>query len=330
MRRREFITLFGGAVAWPIAAHAQQLAQKSKLPVIGFLSSASPTGFRHRLTAFKEGLSQLGLVEGQNISIEYRWAEDQYDKLPNLAAELVRKEVAIIVAAGGSQTAFAAKSATATIPIVFMQGGDPVQLGLVARLNHPGGNVTGITIVTVETLQKRLEILKELLPRANSFAVLVHGRNPNKQSVLGEANTAAKALRVRVDVKEIVRESDLDSAFETLAQKGIAGIVITGDPIFTNHQERLVALATRHSVPSIYPYRDFVIIGGMMSYGPNALETMRQVGEYTGLVLKGAKTSELPVARASKIELVINRKVVHSLGLEIPLSLQMRVDEVME
>lgn len=330
MRRREFITLFGGAVAWPIAAHAQQLAQKSKLPVIGFLSSASPTGFRHRLTAFKEGLSQLGLVEGQNISIEYRWAEDQYDKLPNLAAELVRKEVAIIVAAGGSQTAFAAKSATATIPIVFMQGGDPVQLGLVASLNHPGGNVTGITIVTVETLQKRLEILKELLPRANSFAVLVHGRNPNKQSVLGEANTAAKALRVRVDVKEIVRESDLDSAFETLAQKGIAGIVITGDPIFTNHQERLVALATRHSVPSIYPYRDFVIIGGMMSYGPNALETMRQVGEYTGLVLKGAKTSELPVVRASKIELVINRKVVHSLGLEIPLSLQMRVDEVME
>jgi putative ABC transport system substrate-binding protein len=306
------------------------LAQKSALPVIGFLCSASPTGFRHRVAAFKEGLSQLGFVEGQNVSIEYRWAEDQYDKLPNLAAELVRKEVAIIVAAGGSQTAFAAKSATSTIPIVFMQGGDPVQLGLVASLNRPGGNVTGITIFSVETLQKRLEILKELLPKANSFAVLVHGLNPNKQSVLGEINAAAKVLRVRVDVKEIVRESDFDSAFETLAQKGIGGIVLTGDPIFTNHQERLVALATRYNIPSIYPYRDFVLIGGMMSYGPNALETMRQVGEYAGLVLKGAKTSELPIVRASKIELVINRKVVRSLGLEIPLSLQMRVDEVME
>jgi len=331
MRRRDFIkVLVGSAAGWPLAAHAQQLAQKSTSPVIGFLSSASPTGFSHRLAAFKEGLSQLGFVEGQNVSIEYRWAEDQYDKLPNLAAELVRKDVAIIVAAGGSQTAFAAQSATATIPIVFMQGGDPVQLGLVASLARPGGNVTGVTIVTVETLQKRLEILKELLPKTNSFAVLVHARNPNKQSVLEEVSAAAGALRVRVGVKEIVLESDFDSAFETLSQNGIGGIVFTGDPIFTNHQERLVALAMRYKVPSIYPYRDFVRIGGMMSYGPDAQETMRQVGEYAGLVLKGTKASELPVIRASKIELVINRKTVRSLGLEIPLSLQMRVDEVME
>ena len=313
-------------VATPLVVFAQQ----PSLPVIGFLSSASPAGFKHRVAAFKEGLSKHGFIESQNVAIEYRWAEDQYDKLPSLAAELVSKKVTIIVTAGGSQTAAAAKSATSTIPVVFMQGGDPVQLGLVASLNRPGGNVTGITIVTVETMQKRLEILKELLPKANSFAVLVHGRNPNKQSVLREVNAAAKALHVLVDAKEIVRESDFDSAFETLAQRGVGGIVLTGDPIFTNHQERLVTLAMRYKIPSIYPYRDFVLIGGMMSYGPNALETMRQVGEYAGLVLKGRKTSDLPVVRASKIELAINRKTVRSLGLEIPLSLQMRVDEVVE
>lgn len=239
LRRRDFISVVGGGVvATPLAVFAQHPSP----PVIGFLSSASPAGFKHRVAAFKEGLSKHGFIESQNVAIEYCWAEDQYDKLPSLAAELVSKKVAIIVTAGGSQTAAAAKSATATIPVVFMQGGDPVQLGLVGSLNRPGGNVTGVTIVTVETMQKRLEILKELLPKANSFAVLVHGRNPNKQSVLGEINAAAKVLRVRVDVKEIVRESDFDSAFETLAQKGIGGIALTGDPIFTNHQERFVAL----------------------------------------------------------------------------------------
>jgi putative ABC transport system substrate-binding protein len=282
------------------------------------------------VAAFKEGLSKLGFVEGQSVAIEYRWAEDQYDKLPNLAAELVAKRVAIIVAAGGSQTAVAAKSATATIPVVFMHGGDPVQLGLVASFNRPGGNVTGVTIITVETLQKRLEILKELLPKTDSFALLVHSGNPNKEAYLREVNAAARALRVRVDVKDIERESDFDSAFETLAKRRIGGIVFTGDPIFTNHQERLVALSMRNNIPAIYPYRDFVLIGGMMSYGPNVLETMQQVGEYAGLVLKGAKTSDLPIVRASKIELVINRKTVRSLGLEVPLSLQMRVDEMME
>ena len=313
-------------IATPLAV----LAQPSTLPVIGFLSSASSTGFRHRVAAFKEGLSKLGFVEGQSVAIEYRWAEDQYDKLPNLAAELVTKRVAIIVAAGGSQTAVAAKSATTTIPVVFMHGGDPIQLGLVASFNRPGGNVTGVTIITVETLQTRLEMLKELLPKTDSFALLVHSGNPNKESYLREVNAAARALRVRVDVKDIARESDFDSAFETLAKRRIGGIVFTGDPIFTNHQERLVALTMRNNIPAIYPYRDFVLIGGMMSYGPNVLETMQQVGEYAGLVLKGAKTSDLPVVRASKIELVINRKTVRSLGLEVPLSLQMRVDEMME
>jgi len=327
LKRRDFIRVAGGGmIATPLAV----LAQPSMLPVIGFLSSASPTGFRHRVAAFKEGLSKLGFVEGQSVAIEYRWAEDQYDKLPNLAAELVAKRVAIIVAAGGSQTAVAAKSATATIPVVFMHGGDPVQLGLVASFNRPGGNVTGVTIITVETLQKRLEILKELLPKTDSFALLVHSGNPNKEAYLREVNAAARALRVRVDVKDIERESDFDSAFETLAKRRIGGIVFTGDPIFTNHQERLVALSMRNNIPAIYPYRDFVLIGGMMSYGPNVLETMQQVGEYAGLVLKGAKTSDLPIVRASKIELVINRKTVRSLGLEVPLSLQMRVDEMME
>lgn len=282
------------------------------------------------MAAFKEGLSKLGFVEGQSVAIEYRWADDQYDKLPNLAAELVTKRVAIIVAAGGSQSAVAAKSATATIPVVFMHGGDPVQLGLVASFNRPGGNVTGVTIITVDTLQKRFEILKELSPKTDSFALLVHSGNPNKESYLREVNAAARALRVRVDVKEIARESDFDSAFETFAKQRIGGIVLTGDPIFAGHQERLVTLAMRNSIPAIYPYRDFVLIGGMMSYGPNVLEMMRQVGEYAGLVLKGAKTSDLPVVTASKLELVINRKTVRSLGLEIPLSLQMRVDEMIE
>jgi putative ABC transport system substrate-binding protein len=282
------------------------------------------------VAAFKEGLSQLGFIESQNVAIEYRWAEDQYDKLPNLAAELVRKEVAIIVTAGGSQTAVAAKSATTTIPVIFMQGGDPVQLGLVASFSRPGGNVTGVTISTVETLQKRLQILKELLPKTDSFALLIHSGNPNKEAYLRDVNAAARALRVRVDVIDVAQESDFDSVFEALGKRRTGGIVLTGDPIFTNHQERLVVLAMRNNIPAIYPYRDFVLIGGMMSYGPNVLETMRQVGEYAGRVLKGAKTSDLPVIRASKIELVINRKTVRSLGLEIPLSLQMRVDELVE
>ena len=211
-----------------------------------------------------------------------------------------------------------------------MHGGDPIQLGLVASLNRPGGNVSGVTIITVETLQKRLEILRELLPKADAFALLVHSGNPNRKNYIREVNAAAQALRVRVDVKEITRESDLDPAFEELAQRRIRGIVFTGDPIFTNHQERLVALAMRHNIPAIYPYRDFTLIGGLMSYGPNVLETMRQVGEYAGRVLKGAKPSDLPVARATKIELVINRKTIRSLGLEVPLSLQMRSDEIIE
>ena len=327
MRRRDFIkAVVGSATAWPLAARAQQ----STLPAIGFLSSASSSGFAHRVAAFKEGLGQLGFVEGQNVVIKYRWADDQYNQLPDLAADLVRDQVAIIIAAGGSQTALAAKSATKTIPILFMHGGDPIQLGLVASLNRPGGNVSGVTIITVETLQKRLEILRELLPKADAFALLVHSSNPNRKNYLGEVNAAAQALHVRVDVKDITRESDLDPAFEELAQRRIGGIVFTGDPIFTNHQERLVELAMRHSIPAIYPYREFTLVGGLMSYGPNVLETMRQVGMYAGRVLKGAKPSDLPVVRATKIELIINRKTIRSLGLEVPLSLQMRSDEIIE
>jgi ABC-type uncharacterized transport system substrate-binding protein len=282
------------------------------------------------VAAFKEGLGQFGFVEGQNVVINYRWAEDQYNRLSDLAADLVRNQVTIIIAAGGSQTALAAKSATKAIPILFMHGGDPVQLGLVASLNRPGGNVSGVTIITVETLQKRLEILRELLPKADSFALLVHSSNPNRQNYLSEVNAAAQALRVRVDIKDITRESDFDSCFEELVQRRIKGIVFTGDPIFTNHQERLVALAMRHNIPAIYPYRDFTLIGGLMSYGPNVLEAMRQVGMYAGRILKGAKPSDLPVVRATKIELVINRKTIRSLGLEVPLALQMRSDEIIE
>ena len=278
----------------------------------------------------KKGLAQFGFVEGQNVVIKYRWAEDQYNQLPELAAELVRNQVTIIITAGGSQTALAAKSATKTIPILFMQGGDPVQLGLVASLNRPGGNVSGVTIITVETLQKRLEILRELLPKADLLPLLVHSSNPNRNNYLNEVNAAAQALRVRVDIKDITRESEFDFAFEEFVQRRIRGIVFTGDPIFTNHQERLVALAMRHNIPAIYPYRDFTLIGGLMSYGPNVLETMRQLGVYAGRVLKGAKPSDLPVVRATKIELVINQKTIRSLGLEVPLSLQMRSDEMIE
>jgi ABC-type uncharacterized transport system substrate-binding protein len=327
MQRREVITLLGGAAAtWPLAAGAQQ----SAMPVIGFLSSTSAAGYAHRVTAFKEGLRQLGFVEGQNVAVEYRWAEDQYDQLPNLAADLVKRQVAIIVAAGGSQTALAAKSATKTIPVLFMHGGDPVQLGLVASLSRPGGNVTGATIMTVETMQKRFELLRELSPKIRSFVLLVHSENPNRKTYLKEIDAAARALGVETEVKGISKESDFDSAFGALAQKHVGGIVITGDPIFTTHQEHLVALARLHNIPAIYPYREFALIGGLMSYGPNVIETMHQVGLYAGRLLKGAKPADLPVVRTTKLELIINQKTVRSLGLEVPLSLQMRVDEVIE
>jgi putative ABC transport system substrate-binding protein len=327
MRRREFIRLVGGAsVIWPLGS----LAQQSTLPVIGFLSSASAAGYAHRVKAFKEGLRQLGFVEGQNFSVEYRWAEDQNDQLPNLAADLVEKQVAIIVAAGGSQAALAAKSATKTIPVLFVHGGDPVQLGLVASLSRPGGNVTGVTNITVETAQKRFELLRELSPKIHSFALLVHSKNPNRKTYLKDVDAAAKALGVEADVEEITKKSDFDSAFAALAQKRVGGVVITGDPIFTDHQEHLVELAKLHEIPAIYPYREFALIGGLMSYGPNVIETMRQVGLYAGRLLSGVKPADLPVVRTTKIELVINQKTVRSLGLEIPLSMLMRVDEVVE
>jgi putative ABC transport system substrate-binding protein len=327
MRRREFIRLLGGAsVIWPLGS----LAQQSTLPVIGFLSSASAAGFAHRVKAFKEGLRQLGFVEGQNFSVEYRWAEDQQDQLPDLAADLVKKQVAIIVAAGGSQAALAAKSATKTIPVLFVSGGDPVQLGLVASLSRPGGNVTGVTNITVETAQKRFELLRELSPKIHSFALLAHSENPNRKTYLKDVDAAAKALGVGADVKEVTKKSDFDSAFAAFAQKRVGGIVVTGDPIFTNHQEHLVELAKLHKIPTIYPYREFALIGGLMSYGPNVIETMREVGLYAGRLLSGVKPSDLPVVRTTKIELVINQKTVRSLGLAVPLSMLMRVDEVVE
>jgi putative tryptophan/tyrosine transport system substrate-binding protein len=327
MRRREFITLLGGAAATrPLAARAQQPA----MPVIGFLSSASAAGYGHNVTAFKEGLSQDGYVESRNVAIEYRWAEDQYERLPALAADLVRVPPTVIIAAGSTAAALVTKSATTTIPIVFHNGSDPVALGLVSSLNRPGGNITGVTVLTVETVQKRLEILRELVPTADPLALLAHANNPNIETYSRDVAAAAQALGRRIDILTVTRESEFETAFTALAQRHAGAVAITGDPIFINQRDHLVALATRYAIPAMYPYREFVPAGGLMSYGPNTRDSYRQVGMYAARILKGAKPADLPVVQATKLELVINLKTAKALGITVPLPLSGRADEIIE
>jgi putative ABC transport system substrate-binding protein len=330
MRRREFITLLGGAaVAWPLAARAQQ----SPLPVIGFLNAASPDLFAHVVRAFRLGLNEMGYVEGRNVEIEYRWAENQYDRLPALAAELVRRRVSVITTGSATLAALAAKAATTTIPIVFLMGADPVELGFVTSLNRPGGNLTGVTTLNVEISPKRLEVLRELLPTTTIMGVLVNPMNnpATVETELRQAKAATHTLGLQmIHVLQATTERDLDSAFSTLIQRRAGGLVISADTFFSGKSVELAALASRHAMPTISPYREFVTAGGLMSYGGSVTELYRLVGIYTGRVLKGEQPADLPVQQVTKVELVINLKTAKSLGLEVPPTLLARADEVIE
>jgi putative ABC transport system substrate-binding protein len=324
MKRREFITLLGGTAAtWPLAVRAQQRA----MPVIGFLSSTSPLTYAARLPAFAEGLKDEGYIEGQNLAIEYRWAGDHDDRLPALAAELVHRQVTVI-AAGGSPSSLAAKAATATIPIVFETAGDPITLGLVASLNRPGGNLTGVTNLNVEVGQKKLELLRELLPAATIIAVLVNPSAPTiTEQFLRNLQAAAPALGMQLHILHASTDRDLDTVFEALR----ADALVIGPYLFFNSRmEKLGALSLRHAVPTISTYSKFVAAGGLMSYGPNETETYRLVGIYTGKILKGARPGDLPVHRSTKVELIINLKTAKALGIAVPLALSGRADELIE
>jgi putative ABC transport system substrate-binding protein len=301
------------------------------MPVIGYLSvgSEESDNIPARLTAFRQGLNETGYVEGQDVAIEYRWAQGQYDRLPDLASDLVRRQVAVIVAQN-VPTAFAAKVATATIPIVFILGIDPVQSGLVASLNRPGGNITGVTILSAELIGKRLDLLHELVPTAAVVAVLVNPNNPVTESETRSLQDAARALGLQAHALEARTPSEIDTAFDTLVGLRAGALVVSGDSFFTSQRARIVALAARHAVPTIYYWRGYTTEGGLMSYGNDFAEGYRLVGVYTGKILKGAKPADLPVQQAVKIELVINLKTAKALGLTIPLTLLGRADEVIE
>ena len=327
MRRREFITALGGAAAtWPLGARAQQPA----MPVIGFLSSAFPGRDAGRLDAFRQGLNEAGYVEGRNVAIEYRWAEEQNDRLPALAADLVSRKVAVIAVAGQVLGAIAAKAATRTIPVVFLTGADPVALGLVASLNRPGGNLTGVTTLSVELEPKRLELLHSVVPTATSLGALVNPTNPNAATHARELQSAARALGFRLEMLHATSERDFDGVFARLAELKAGGLVIGTDGLFISRGEELGALAARHAMPAIFQFRAFAAAGGLMSYGGSLADMYRQSGVYTGRILKGEKPADLPVQQVTKVELILNLKTAKALGLTIPLPLLGRADEVIE
>jgi putative ABC transport system substrate-binding protein len=325
MNRRAFIAVLGGAAVWPLAARGQQPA----VPTIGFLSPRLLVEDADAVAAFHRGLKEAGYVEGQNVAIEYRWADDQNDRLPAMAADLVRRQVSVIVASGPS--AQAAKAATTTIPIVFYIGADPITLGLVASLNRPGGNLTGVTNVNVELNSKRLELLHELVPRATTIAALINPNNATPAETQSrDLQTAARTLGLQLHVLRASTERDFDAVFATLVQLRAGGLAIGGDGFFVSRSEQLAALALRHGVPAIFQFRQFVAAGGLMSYGGSGEDQFRQVGVYTGRILKGEKPSDLPVQQNSKVELIINLKTAKALGLTVPLALLTRADEVIE
>jgi putative ABC transport system substrate-binding protein len=327
VRRRDFITLLGGAAAvWPLAA----LAQQPGVPVVGFLNVASPEGYRPMVTAFRQGLQESGYVEGRNVAIEYRWAEGRSDRLPALAADLVHRQVAVI-AATTTPAALAAKAATTTIPIVFETGGDPIQIGLVASLNRPGGNATGVSQLNTEVMPKRLELLHELLPTATAIALLVNPTNPALAEVVLRASRAAiQTLGLDLHVLNASAESDFDAVFANVIQLRAGGLVIGADAFFTSRQEQLAALALRHAVPAVYEYREFVAAGGLLSYGGSLPDSYRLAGVYSGRILKGEKPGELPVQQVTKVEMFLNLKTAKALGITVPLPLLGRADEVIE
>ena len=326
MIRREFITLLGGAVAWPLSARAQQ----TTMPVIGFLGSASAEPGAGFLAMFRSGLEETGYVEGQNVTIEYRWAENQYDRLPGLAADLVRRRVSVIVASGGPVTPTAAKAATSTIPIVFTATSDPVKLGLVASLSRPDGNVTGTSAFTVELDAKRMEVLREMVPAARVIGAFVNPTRTDANAQSRAVEDAARALSWEVRILNAESEADIDAAFASVLEQKISALVVGADPFFNSHRVKIVRLAERHALPAIYMNREFVTAGGLASYGTNIGIGYRQAGIYAGQILKGARPADLPVVQPTKYELIINLKTAQALGLDIPPTLLARADEVIE
>jgi ABC-type uncharacterized transport system substrate-binding protein len=328
IRRREFITLLSGAAAaWPLAAGAQQ----APMPVIGFLNSASLDTFSRHVRAFRQGLKDIGYVEGENLAIEYRWAEGHFDRLPALAGELVRRQVAVIVATGGPASALAAKAATTTIPVVFNVGEDPVRLGLVASLARPSGNVTGVNFFIYELAAKRLALQRELVPGAARVAVLVNPTNAaHMETMLRDVEAAARVIGLQIQIVNASTSHEIDAAFAGLARERVDALFVVPDPFFISRRFQIVQLATRHAVPATYPARDFVEPGGLMSYGTDSVDAWRQTGAYTGRILKGAKPADLPVVQATKFELVINAATARMLGLTVPPSLLATADEVVE
>ena len=334
MRRREFILASAGAAAWPLTARAQQ----QPMPVIGFLSSASSASWAPYVAAFLRGLNETGYIEGKNVAIEYRWAEGQYDRLPALAADLVRRQVAVVAATGGTSSSRAAKAATSSIPIVFGSGGgDPIKLGLVASLNRPGGNVTGVNTFIGEMEAKRLGLLRELVPTAALVGVLLNPAAESQRHAydagftpLDDVREAARSLGQQIHIVNASSEEDIRTAFATFARLRVAALLVSADPFFNTRREQIVALAAQYSIAAIYELREFALAGGLISYGTSLLDSYRQVGLYTGRILKGDKPADLPVVQSTKFELVINLKTAKVLGLDISPTLLARADEVIE
>jgi putative ABC transport system substrate-binding protein len=324
MRRREFMTLLGGATAWPLAAQAQQ----QPMPVVGFVNSASPGGYVPMVAAFRQGLKEAGYVEGQNVAVEYRWAEGQYDRVPVIALELVDRRVAVLVA--NTPGVLAVKAAITTTPIVFTTAGDPVQIGLVGSMSRPGGNITGATTLGFELASKRLELAHELAPTASIIAALINPANNASETQLRELQAATRTLGLQLRVVHASSERDFDMIFANLAQLRPGALVISTDAFFISRNEQLATLAVRHALPAIFQDRAFAAAGGLMSYGGSLPETYRQAGIYTGRILKGEKPADLPVVQSTRFELIINLKTAKALGLEIPPTLLARADEVIE
>src|SRR5262245_31484158 len=326
MKRRKFIQLLWGALAWPTSLRAQH----TSAPVIGFLSARSPDESAHLVTAFRRGLSESSYVEGQTVTVEYRWAHGQYDRLPALAAELVRRPVALLVATGGEPAALAATAATTTIPIVFTTGGDPVKQGLVASFNRPGGNATGIGGLATTLEAKRLGLLRELVPQAATVGVLLNPRFQQFENQLKEAQQAAQTLKWQIHILRASTDREIESEFESVFRQRIAALTVAADPFFDTRRDKLAELAARYGVPTMYQCREYAVAGGLISYGISFADVYREVGRYAGRILKGAKPAELPVQQPTKIELVINLKTAKALGIAVPPSLLARAEEVIE